>query len=153
VVSKAWPDFGAVDMVWGAINELTALTGYRRLVALTGHPVLADLLGRIALDESRHFFFSSRQAEAVRRLPGVETVQLLESWMDPHPPAARYFDRGLGPAYTRRSDGQATAAVGDRQPDLAPPDGEADPGAPGGGGPLRRSRGSASSRSRGSSGR
>jgi hypothetical protein len=50
-------------MMWGAINELTALTGYRRLAALTDHPVLADLLERIALDESRHFFFYYRQAE------------------------------------------------------------------------------------------
>jgi hypothetical protein len=27
-------------MVRGAINELTTLTGYRRLAALAGHPVL-----------------------------------------------------------------------------------------------------------------
>jgi hypothetical protein len=103
------------------------------------HPVLADLLDRIALDESRHFFFYYRQAEirmqsraaariarllvdrfwapvgsgvqpddelrflatylfagpggraaarkvddTIRRLPGFETVQLLEGWMDRH---------------------------------------------------------------------
>ncbi len=137
MVSKAWPSFCAVHMTWGAINELTTLTGYRRLAALTDHPVLADLLERIALDESRHFFFYYRQAEirmqhravartarvlvdrfwapvgsgvqpdaelrflatylfggpegrdaarkvdeTIRRLPGFETVQLLESWMD-----------------------------------------------------------------------
>ncbi|HJR01868.1 MAG TPA: hypothetical protein VKA83_09565, partial [Methylomirabilota bacterium] len=107
------------------------------------HPVLADLLERIALDESRHFFFYYRQAEirlqrravaraarvlvdrfwapvgsgvqpdaelrflatylfggpagraaarkvdeTIRRLPGFETVQLLESWMDRHTPPA-----------------------------------------------------------------
>src|SRR5438270_693978 len=34
MVSKAWPDFCAVHMTWGAINELTTLTGYRRLVAV-----------------------------------------------------------------------------------------------------------------------
>ena len=34
-VSKAWPDFCAVHMTWGAINELTTLTGYRRLAAVT----------------------------------------------------------------------------------------------------------------------
>ena len=56
-VSKAWPDFCAVHMTWGAINELTTLTGYRRLAAVAGHPVLSDLLDRIVLDESRHFFF------------------------------------------------------------------------------------------------
>jgi len=63
MVSKAWADFCAVHMVWGAINELTTLTGYRRFAAVAGHPVLSDLLDRIVLDESRHFFFYYRQAE------------------------------------------------------------------------------------------
>jgi len=139
MVSKAWPDFCAVHMTWGAINELTTLTGYRRLAQVSPHPVLADLLDRIVLDESRHFFFYYRQAEirmqrrapariarilvdrfwapvgsgvqpdeelrflatylfagpegraaarkvddTIRRLPGFETVQLLEAWMDRH---------------------------------------------------------------------
>jgi hypothetical protein len=139
MVSKAWPDFCAVHMTWGAINELTTLTGYRRLAAVADHPVLTDLLDRIILDESRHFFFYYRQAEirmqrpavaritrvlvdrfwapvgsgvqpeselrflatylfagaegraaarkvddTIRRLPGFETVQLLEAWMDRH---------------------------------------------------------------------
>jgi hypothetical protein len=63
LVSRAWPDFCAVHMIWGAINELTTLTAYRRLMVLEPHPVLRDLLERIALDESRHFFFYYRQAE------------------------------------------------------------------------------------------
>jgi hypothetical protein len=138
LLSRAWPDFCAVHMTWGAINELTTLTAYRRLAAAAGHPVLADLLDRITLDESRHFFFYYRQAEmrlrgraariarllvdrfwapvgsgvqsgaelrfvatyrfdgpegrgavrkvddTIRRLPGFETVELLESWMDRH---------------------------------------------------------------------
>jgi len=139
MASKAWPDFCAVHMAWGAINELTTLTGYRRFAAIADHPVLTDLLERIALDESRHFFFYYRQAEmrmqrrsvarvarflvdrfwapvgsgveadpevrfmatylfggpegrvaarkvddTIRRLPGFETVQLLEAWMDRH---------------------------------------------------------------------
>jgi hypothetical protein len=66
LVSRAWPDFVAVHMIWGAINELTTLTGYRRLAAIAGHPVLAELLARIIRDESRHFFFYYKQAE--RRL-------------------------------------------------------------------------------------
>jgi len=65
-VSRAWPDFVAVHMTWGAINELTTLTGYRRLSAVAGHPVLTELLARIIRDESRHFFFYYKQAE--RRL-------------------------------------------------------------------------------------
>jgi hypothetical protein len=76
-VSKAWPDFCAVHMTWGAINELTTLTGYRRLAAVAGHPVLSDLLDRIVLDESRHFFFYYRQAEIRLERPAVATVTRL----------------------------------------------------------------------------
>ena len=138
VISRAWSDFCAVHMTWGAINELSTLTGYRRLQHLAGHPVLSELLERIMRDESRHFFFYHRQAqirmqknpaaarvarllvdrfwapvgsgvqpreelcyisrylfsgeegraaarrvdERIRRLPGFDNVQLLESWMD-----------------------------------------------------------------------
>ncbi len=71
MVSKAWPDFCAVHMTWGAINELTTLTGYRRLVAVACHPVLTDLLERIIIDESRHFFFYYRQAEIRLQRPVV----------------------------------------------------------------------------------
>ena len=46
-VARAWPDFVAVHMTWGAINELTTLTGYQQLAALAGHPVLSELLARI----------------------------------------------------------------------------------------------------------
>ena len=147
MVSKAWPDFCAVHMTWGAINELTTLTGYRRLAAVSPHPVLGELIDRIVRDESRHFFFYYRQAEirmrrravartarvlvdrfwapvgsgvqpdaelrflatylfkgsdgraaarkvdeTIRRLPGFETVQLLESWMDRHTPPAMLRD-------------------------------------------------------------
>jgi hypothetical protein len=73
-LSRAWPDFCAVHMTWGAINELTTLTGYRRLAAVAGHPVLSDLLRRITVDESRHFFFYYRQAEIRLRRPGVAGV-------------------------------------------------------------------------------
>ena len=70
----AWPDFVAVHMAWGAINELTTLTGYRRLAALVDHPVLHDLLERIVLDESRHFYFYYKQAE--RRLQRPATARI-----------------------------------------------------------------------------
>ncbi len=74
MLSRAWPDFCALHMAWGAINELTALTAYRRLAKLSGHPVLSDLLERIMLDESRHFFFYYRQAEERLRRPGAARV-------------------------------------------------------------------------------
>ena len=73
-VARAWPDFAAVHMVWGAINELTTLTGYQRLVELAPHPVLADLLGRIIRDESRHFSFYYHQAERRLARPAVQRV-------------------------------------------------------------------------------
>jgi len=70
----SWPEFVAVHMAWGAINELTTLTGYRRLAALVDHPVLRDLLDRIVLDESRHFYFYFKQAE--RRLQRPRTARI-----------------------------------------------------------------------------
>jgi len=60
------PDFPAVHMTWGAINELSTLTAYQRLIERTHHPVLADLLQRIVRDERRHYSFY--RAEAGRRL-------------------------------------------------------------------------------------
>ncbi len=77
MLSKAWPDFCAVHMTWGAINELTTLTGYRRLATVAGHPVLKDLLDAIIRDESRHFFFYYRQAEIRLRRPTVARVTRL----------------------------------------------------------------------------
>jgi hypothetical protein len=74
LLSRAWPDFCAVHMTWGAINELTTLSGYRRLAALAGHPVLSELLERITRDESRHFFFYYRQAALRLRRPAVTRV-------------------------------------------------------------------------------
>ncbi len=58
-------------MTWGAINELTTLTGYRRLSVRAGHPILTELLDRITLDESRHFYFYYRQAERRLARPGA----------------------------------------------------------------------------------
>jgi fatty acid desaturase len=81
----AWPDFVAVHMTWGAINELTTLTGYRRLAALVDHPVLHDLLDRIVLDESRHFFFYFKQAEQrLRRRPTARVARaIVERFWEP----------------------------------------------------------------------
>jgi hypothetical protein len=70
----AWPDFVAVHMAWGAINELTTLTGYRRLAAVVDHPVLHDLLDRIVLDESRHFYFYFKQAESRLQRPTTARI-------------------------------------------------------------------------------
>ena len=57
----AGTDFVAVHMVWGAANELSAVAAYRRLAALTEHPVLTPLLQRIAQQETRHVAFYTTQ--------------------------------------------------------------------------------------------
>ncbi|MBI4433578.1 acyl-ACP desaturase [Candidatus Uhrbacteria bacterium] len=49
--------FSAVHMTWGAINELSTLTGYLRLWQLAKHPVLERILRAIAREEARHAFF------------------------------------------------------------------------------------------------
>ncbi len=49
--------FSGVHMVWGAINEMTTLQGYRQLWKLAGHPVLEQLLRAIAQEEAIHSNF------------------------------------------------------------------------------------------------
>ena len=73
-LARAWPDFVGVHMTWGAINELTTLTGYRRLAAVERHPILRELLARIIRDESRHFFFYYRQAARHLRTPAAARI-------------------------------------------------------------------------------
>jgi hypothetical protein len=53
----------AAHMSWGAANELLTMNGYRLLADSCGHPVLAELLRRIAAQESRHYSFYLLQAE------------------------------------------------------------------------------------------
>jgi hypothetical protein len=73
-VAGAWPDFVAVHMTWGAINEITALNAYQRLGEIAGHPVLQELLARIGRDEARHFAFYFKQAERRLARPGAARV-------------------------------------------------------------------------------
>ncbi|HVA59772.1 MAG TPA: hypothetical protein VNG13_04440 [Mycobacteriales bacterium] len=98
-------DFVALHMTWGAINEWSTQAGYDRLAEIEGHPVLTELLGRIARQEARHIAFYATQARgrlarsakaqrgtrwALRRLwapvgstvmPAVETRFLLDYLM------------------------------------------------------------------------
>jgi rubrerythrin len=55
-------DFVALHMTWGAANELSTLTSYHRLIAMTEHPELVNLLNAIIKDERRHFGFYRSQA-------------------------------------------------------------------------------------------
>src|SRR5437870_2837463 len=57
-------DFVALHMTWGAINELTTLTGYYQLIRKSEHPVLHQMLRRVIQDERRHFAFYRAQAKA-----------------------------------------------------------------------------------------
>lgn len=52
-------------MTWGAANELLTMNGYRMLAGQVarGHPMLADLLRRIAAQEARHYSFYLLQAQ------------------------------------------------------------------------------------------
>ena len=56
------PDFIAMHMTWGAINEWSTAAGYDRLAKRADHPVLTTLLGRIAKQESRHIAFYATEA-------------------------------------------------------------------------------------------
>jgi hypothetical protein len=57
-------DFVAIHMTWGAINELTTLTGYYQLIRRSSHPVLHQMLRKVIQDERRHFAFYRAQAKA-----------------------------------------------------------------------------------------
>jgi hypothetical protein len=56
-------DFVAVHMSWGAVNEWTTQAGYVQLSRRAGHPVLSELVRRIAKQEGRHIDFYASQAE------------------------------------------------------------------------------------------
>ena len=67
------PDYIAVHMTWGAINEWCTQGGYAQLSAKAGHPVLTELLQRIMRQEGRHIDFYS--TEAARRLAESRRAQ------------------------------------------------------------------------------
>jgi hypothetical protein len=62
--SMLFRDFVALHMTWGAINELTTLTGYHALMRRSDHPVLHQMLRRVIQDERRHFAFYRAQGKA-----------------------------------------------------------------------------------------
>jgi fatty acid desaturase len=76
--------FHAVYLTWGAISELTTLEGYGLLASRTNHPMLAELLHRLAKDERKHFSFyynmarEHLQARAAQRLT---TAVIKYFWM------------------------------------------------------------------------
>jgi rubrerythrin len=82
VGSALFREFVAIHMTWGAVNELTTLTSYRRLIAGTDHPVLVQLLRAIVKDERRHFAFY--RAQARRRLARSRQARTITRWALEH---------------------------------------------------------------------
>jgi hypothetical protein len=78
VGSAVLKDFVALHMTWGAVNELSTLTGYHRLIEQTRHPVLIELLHQIIKDERRHFAFYRSQAR--RRLESSRQARAATRW-------------------------------------------------------------------------
>ena len=72
----------ALHMTWGAVNEWTTQAGYVRLAQRAGHPVLTELVRRIARQEGRHIDFYA--AEARRRLADSRAARRLVRWSLAH---------------------------------------------------------------------
>ena len=68
-------DFVAVHMAWGAANEWSANAAYLRMAKKEGHPVLAELLKRIAAQETKHVAFYASQAR--ERLLASKKAQVI----------------------------------------------------------------------------
>jgi hypothetical protein len=76
--------FHAVYLTWGAISELTTLEGYGLLASRTNHPMLAELLRRLAKDERRHFSFyynMAREHLQARNAQRLTTFIIKHFWM------------------------------------------------------------------------
>ena len=80
----AGPDFVALHMAWGAINEWTTQAGYAQLARRADHPVLRELVKRIMRQEGRHIDFYASQAEkrlaASRRARKLTRFALRKLW-------------------------------------------------------------------------
>jgi rubrerythrin len=72
-------DFVAIHMMWGAVNELTTLTGYYALIRRSDHPVLHQLLRKVIQDERRHFAFYRAQAKA--RMERSRGARMMVRWV------------------------------------------------------------------------
>jgi rubrerythrin len=75
-------EFVALHMTWGAVNELSTLTSYQRVIAKTEHPVLVELLERVIKDERRHYGFY--RAQARMRLARSARARKVTRWALQH---------------------------------------------------------------------
>jgi rubrerythrin len=102
-------DFVALHMTWGAVNELSTLTGYHRLIAKTKHPVLIELLERIIKDERRHFAFY--RAQARMRLARSHQARVVTRWALEH----LWAPVGTGVRPQEETDFAVAYVFGDRE--------------------------------------
>jgi rubrerythrin len=79
LISRLSEDFTAVHMTWGAIQELTTLTGYNQLARKSQNVVLIEVARRIIRDESRHFGFYYNKAKD--RLSSSSKAQSLTNFL------------------------------------------------------------------------
>jgi rubrerythrin len=101
----------AAHMAWGAANELLTMNGYRILADQCGHPILAELLRRIAAQESRHYSFYLLQAEwrlADSRLARIVLPKIL---------AGSWTPVGVGDGYKTAEEFQRVLAVLNARPE------------------------------------
>ena len=75
-------DFVAIHMTWGAVNELTTLTAYHRMIAKTENVALTQVLRAIIKQERRHFAFYRAQARV--RLAESQRARRLVRWTMDH---------------------------------------------------------------------
>ena len=85
-------------MAWGAANELLTLNGYKILADRCAHPVLSQLLARIAAQEARHYSFYLLQAEW--RLASSR----LARWLLPRVLDGSWTPVGIGDGYKSREE-------------------------------------------------
>jgi len=100
----------AAHMTWGAANELLTMNGYRLLADQCAHPMLAELLRRIAAQESRHYSFYLLQAEwrlAASGLARRTLPRLMASWTPV----------GVGEGYKTNDEFQRVLEVLGRRPE------------------------------------
>jgi hypothetical protein len=101
----------AAHMAWGAANELLTMNGYRILADQCGHPMLAEMLRRIAAQESRHYSFYLLQAEwrlADSRLARFVLPRILDGSWTPV---------GVGDGYKTAEEFQRVLAVLNARPE------------------------------------
>jgi hypothetical protein len=75
-------DFVAIHMTWGAVNELSTLNGYHRMIAKTGNEPLTQVLQAIIKQERRHFAFY--RAQAKYRLAESQRARRIVRWSMNH---------------------------------------------------------------------